>query len=79
MQEERRTKSQTELLINIGKAHDRLYNLIQDDFYEDLSKHCKVWHHPDTDQAQLLYGLRCHLQQVQDTVYEVLSLLDPLD
>lgn len=79
MQEERRTKSQTELLVNIGKAHDRLYNLVQHDFYDDLSKHCKVWQHPETDQAMLLYNLRCHLQQVHDTVYDVLSLLDPLD
>jgi hypothetical protein len=66
-------------LMDVGKAQNKLEDLLENDIFENLSKHNPYW---ETDpDCEKLDDCRRRLAVIKETLWEVVSLIDkiPID
>lgn len=59
-------------LLRLGRAQEKLDNLMKEDFFEDLSKHNPYWHTADEDKMD---EARRRLSMIQDRLWDIVGIL----
>ena len=61
---------------DIGRIEVILRNVLDNDVFDDLSKHNKYFHSDGMEDENKLYDLRCKLVGIQDGILEGLAVIN---
>lgn len=65
------------LVHNTGKAYAKLDGLIRHEMFDNLSKHNPYWDSEHEIESDKLHDIRMRLQTIQETISDVMVLIDP--
>lgn len=60
---------------HIGRAHQALFRLLQDDIFENLSKHNPYWESEHEAENDKLYDTRMKLSCLNDNLWDIMRIL----
>lgn len=62
-------------IINVGRALEKLNVVLDNEIFDNLSKHNPKWNSEHENESETLYQTRCTLNHIQEQLYEVFALL----
>ena len=66
-----------EAIIRVGRAQERVKDLLQEDIFERLSKHNPEWDSEYDKEAEVLENVRLKLCQIHDNLCTIMGILQP--
>lgn len=61
---------------SIGEARYRLISLLDNELFDDLSKHNPYWDSKYENECDKLYTIRCALKWLEEELLEIVSVLN---
>jgi hypothetical protein len=68
-------KDEIKLIMGYGKAHYIIQSLLDDEIFNDLSKHNEYFYHSDEIVSDKLRDLRIKFRKIEDSLNEILVLI----
>jgi len=62
-------------MADIGRAQERITNILDDEIFRNLSKHNPYWHSEHDIEADKLHDVRCKLSCMMDNLWDLWSIL----
>ena len=66
-------------LLKVGRAYQLIMLLLDDDIFDNLSKHDPFWDSEHDAEADKLHDLRFKFQHMSDQLYDIVALIDTED
>jgi hypothetical protein len=60
----------------LGRIHEKLLKLMQEDLFDSLNKHNPYWHDENEATSEKLHDVRCKVCMINDQIHEIWALLE---